>query len=63
LLFLVPTFLFLAAFRLVLFVLEALEGLEEGFAALFVEDRGDGYEFASVVPLVVAEEDVQGVEF
>lgn len=37
--------------------------MEESFAPLFVEHGGDGDEFAGVVPFVVAEEDVQGVEF
>ena len=46
-----------------LFFLQGLQRLEERFAALFVEDGGDGDEFAGVVPFVVSEEDVQGVEF
>ncbi|EHK97120.1 hypothetical protein M7I_7130 [Glarea lozoyensis 74030] len=46
-----------------LFILQTLQGLQESFAPFFVEHRGDGYEFAGVVPFVVAQEDVEGVQF
>jgi hypothetical protein len=63
LLFLVSSLFLLSPLVLVLFFLQGLQRLEERFAALFVEDGGDGDEFAGVVPFVVSEEDVQGVEF
>ncbi|KAJ6446453.1 60S ribosomal protein L37A [Purpureocillium lavendulum] len=47
---------------LLLLLLEALEGLEKGLAALVVEDRRDADKLAGVVPLVVAQQDVQRVE-
>lgn len=37
--------------------------MEEGFATLFVKNFADADEFAGVVPFVVPQEDVQGVEF
>jgi len=56
--------LFLLAFLgLVLFFLEALQGLEEGLATFVVEDCAHGDEFPGVFPFVVAGEGVEGVEF
>lgn len=45
-----------------MFVVQLLEGLEEGFAPFFVQVAAVGYEFLGVVPFVVLEEDVQGEE-
>ena len=46
----------------VLLILKGLEGLKEGFAALFVKDGGNGDEFSSIIPLVIPEKDMESVK-
>ena len=53
---------FFAGFGVFFLLLERVQGEEEGFFALVVEDLGHGDEFAGVVPFFVAGEDVHGVE-
>jgi hypothetical protein len=54
--------LLFAGFGVFFFLFERVQGEEEGFFALVVEDLGHGDELAGVVPFFVAREDVQGVE-
>ncbi len=45
-----------------LLLLQALQRLQEGLAALLVQDGADADELARIVPLVVAQEHVERVE-